>query len=196
MQSIKMFGLAIVAVLALGAVTATAASAEEFIASKTGKLKGHALTTQKFKTGGGATVNCTEASSSGEVKELKSLTQEITVIYSKCTIAGTIVAEVSLADYLFMVSPTFVKVLNIITINVPSVGCHITVEPTGNEDLTAVTYKNNSGKIIEETAVTKITSTSSAKTVAEEEVCGKSSIEGTYTGNNEIELEGGTIEVK
>jgi hypothetical protein len=41
MRSIKIVGLAIAAVLAFSAIAVANASAEEFIASKTGKLNGY-----------------------------------------------------------------------------------------------------------------------------------------------------------
>lgn len=195
MRTIKTLGLATVAVLALSAVSASAASATLFMASKTGTLKGHKLTVQLFKTGNGATVECGKAETSGTVTELDASTQLVKVLYSECKI-GASVATVSEAQYLFMIEPSFVKVENTITITTSVGKCKIEVTPTGNEKLETITYKNNAAKtnIIEETAVTKITSNTIEGT---ESVCGKhgESKEGTYSGNNEIELEGGTIEV-
>lgn len=195
MRSIKTIGLVIVAVLAFSAVAASAASAEEFVASKTGELKSKALNVQLFKTGNGATVECTEATGTGKVEELKSLTFTISVLYGKCTVGGVVKATVTLAEYLFMAGPPFVKLLNSVTITTTTDKCKILVDPAGNEKLEKIVYKNNGGKVVEETEVSGITSDTVEGT---ESVCGKlgESKVGTYTGNNEAELVGGTIEVK
>jgi len=194
MRTIKALGLAIVAVLALSAVSASGASALLFMASKTGTLKGKALNAQLFKTGNGATVECSTAATTGTVTETTSKTQLVKVAYSGCKIGSSTATVSPEADYLFMIEPNFVKLENTVTITTTVGKCKIEVKPEGNEDLTSVAYKNNSGKIIEETTVSKITSNTVEGT---ESVCGKhgESKEGTYTGNNEIELEGGTIEV-
>jgi hypothetical protein len=201
MRTIKMIGLAIVAVVALSAVSVASASAEEFIASKTGKIKGKQTTNQEFKTGGGSTVVCKKAEPSGEVTKLKGTEQESTVAYSECTVSGLGSASVTPATYTFFI-PLLVSVLtNNITIKATALGvkCTIVVKPqmlvaTGN--MTELNYENKSGKLLFVSKVTKIASEITESN--NESLCGKVGElkEGTYTGSVEAEVEGGTIEVK
>src|ERR1700733_5494715 len=164
MRTIKIIGLAVVAVLALSAVTASGAFAEEFIASKEGNLKGKALNTQKFKTGSGATVECTKAEPTGKVTKLKATEQEISVKYSSCSVLTFGEASVSLADYTFFV-PGLVSILNAsgspIIILAKGLGVECEVEVKGGQMLgsaTEIKYVNKSGKIELQSKVTKIES--------------------------------------
>ena len=186
-RNMKVWGVALVAVFALSAVAAANASAAVFKASGTGTLSGKALNNQVFNTGIG-NVTCTTAASSGTVvAPLEKETQEVAVKYSGCTAFGFVGVEISEAKYLFNANGS-VNVVNTITIKVPAAGCSVTVSPqTG---LKTITYVNSSGKIEEKTNVSGIKSKGSGG------VCGGESTTGTYTGNNLIELVGGTIEVK
>jgi hypothetical protein len=194
MKYFKVFGLALVAMCALSAAAVSSASAAlEFLASKAGTLKGHALTTQAFKAeAAGPAVNCTEAASSGAVSSpLNFLTVLIEVEYGKCTGPLSTAATVSLADFLFN-AHGLVAVDNTITIKIGTL-CKIVVAPTGNGALEKVKYDNNAGKLIELTSVTGITS----KIEGGSGLCGSEGThtDGTYTGNNEIELVSGTISI-
>jgi len=206
MRSIKMLGLALVAVLAFSAIAASAASAyTEFKASEAGTLGGKATNTQKFKTGTGATVECTAASPSGTVKagELSVTSIEISVSYSGCTVfklPGT--ATVSLADYTFFVTP-LVSVLKTITIEAGALGVECTVVVASGQSLGSASKElefNNKGKKVE--LVSKVTKITSKITKSNSKsLCGEVNEEskvGTYEGTDEVELNGGTgtIEVK
>jgi hypothetical protein len=199
-----MIGLAVVAVVALSAMTVASASAAEFIASKEGKITGKALTTQEFKTGGDPTVKCTEATPSGEVEagKLKETEIKISVAYGKCSVSfGS--ATVTLADYTFFATPG-VSILNatgsLIMIHAEALGVKCTISVTNGQTLGKaageIEYVNKSGKIEEKNKVkgiaseiTESNSSSLCGTVGEK-------LTGEYTGNDEVELVGGTIEVK
>ncbi len=186
MYRIKALAVCVMAVCAVSvAVASSASAATEFHASKTGELKGTQLNTQKFKTNGG-TVECTKAATSGTVTTLLAQRQLVTVEYTGCTAFG-LAATVSLAKFVLDATNGSSAVENSIVINVPVGACTVTVSPSGNGTLKAITYKNSAGKIIEESAVTGITYTSSGG------VCGTSGANGTYTGTNDVELVGGTI---
>jgi hypothetical protein len=185
MSRIKALVLCAVAVCALSVALTAGASAAEFHASKVGgTLKGTQLNTQKFKVTGG-TVECTKAATSGKTAALLAATQLVTVVYTGCSAFG-LGATVTPAQYILNANGTSV-VENNITITVAAASCSITVSPSGNGTLKTVVYKNSAGKIIEESAVTAITYTSTGGT------CGASGNNGTYTGNNDVELEGGTL---
>jgi hypothetical protein len=200
MRSIKMFGLAIVAVVAFSAVAVAGASAEEFIASKTGKLNGKATNTQEFQTGTGAKVKCTTATPSGEVTETKATKQAVSVTYGGCSVEGIGTASVSLAMYTFFI-PLEVSVLEPITITASVLGVKCKIEVTDQSLVTGhsmseLEYENKSGKLLVKSKVTKIAS--EIKESNSTSLCGTAGEkkEGTYSGNVETELEGGTIEVK
>jgi hypothetical protein len=183
MKSIKVWGIALVAVFAFSAVAVANASASQFEASKEGTLTGHALNNQVFTTGGGGEVTCTIAKTSGTVTELVATHQKVKVEYEGCKAFGVTV-KVSPAEYDLFANGE-VDILNTITIN--ATVCKVIVNGTENQNLTSVGYANNAGKIIEESTVTGITSK------VEGFGCGSASNKGTYTGNNEVELEGGTL---
>lgn len=199
MRYLKITSLAILVPLTLvGLMASTANAAEgEFIASNTGKLKSKALGTQKFKLGNGATLDCTTAESTGEVTEIPVTVQEISVKYSGCTVFGFVAATVSLADYAFAAQPIGVGIGAVITVHVTSPLCTIVVAApqTLGEGAGEIEYVNKSGKIEEKNKITKITTEVTES--GSESLCGKvgeKSASGTYEGNNEIELEGGTVE--
>jgi hypothetical protein len=201
MRIIRTMGAVFVVVTALSAVTTSAALAEEFIASKTGKLNGKALNTQKFRTGGGATIECTEAAVEGEVTKLKGTEQAWSIKSSKsCTWLGIGKAESTLGDYTLFVP----KELSLLMVNrdylVAALGlkCHdlVTAGQTRGKGGGELEYVNKSGKLEVRNKITNIENEVTES--SSESLCGKVGEKklGTYEGSYEVELEGGTIEVK
>ena len=203
MRSIKMISLAVVTVLALGAVTASGASAQEFVFSKTGKFTGKALNTQKLKTGGGATVECTKVAPGGEITKLKTTEQDFTLTPSSCSVLAIGEAGVTLLDItLFTSTFPFVSWLTETPIiHAKALGIECEIELKAGQSLGGSAsegeYVNKSGKLEVKQKLTKIAS--KVLKSNSESLCGKTGAEsgtGTYEGNIEIEIEGGTIEVK
>lgn len=189
MRSIKTIGMAVVAVLALAVVGVAQASAHEFTASAVGlTIKGKALNTQVFKTSAG-TVECTTATPSGKTEALKAETQKIAVNYGNCEAFGATEVSISTAHYDFNANGT-VTIESAITINAKTIfgeECVVTVE--GGQTVGTVSYKPAEGKITEESKVEKIKSTATGGSF-----CGSGeSSTGTYSGNNLVEAEGGTV---
>ncbi|MHB1570059.1 MAG: hypothetical protein ACYCU0_06230 [Solirubrobacteraceae bacterium] len=193
---------AVAAAMSMGFVGVASASAAEFESNNPGgKIKGHATSTQVFKAeAGGGAVECKTAETGGTAVG-KSATQEVSVKYESCTAFGE-PATVSLAEYTFNVGSAPVgtepvdgtaAVKNTITISVPLAGCEITVGKAGNEALKTVEFTNSGEKLIEKTNVSGITD----KVTGGIGFCGKEgeNKNGTYTGNSEIEVEGGTSKV-
>lgn len=190
MRSIKMIGLTIVAVLAVGAMTASAASAATFVASEKGTTTSTALGTQHFELaeGSGEYVNCTSMSGSGLVEELESTEAEQNVNYSNCT-AQTAFGEaesvsISEADYEFN-SNGSVAIVKPITITLKVIGITCTINVEAQSNLKEITYTNNGGKVKVDANVHNI----------HEESCLGSSTTGVYEGESEVELNGGAGEV-
>ena len=105
--------LALLTLILVGAM-ASAASAEEFIYSKTGKLESKALGIQTFTLkSGGPTIECNQLSSKGEVTALKATTLGISILYGKCTaLGGSEEAIVSLATFKFSTNPRSVAIVH------------------------------------------------------------------------------------
>jgi len=190
MRRIKFLAVAVVAALCMSVVAVASASAHEFVASKAGKTKSTALTTQVFNTGAGE-VTCTKLSGKGEVTEaeLKSETHKETVSYSGCTAFGFVKVKITAAKYDFNANGT-VLLENEVTITPEGANC--TVKVTKGQNLSAVSFANEAGKIKEISEVTGIHSVSSGG------ACGEKGehTNGTYKGTASTELEGGTIEWK
>ena len=189
MKRIKMVGLCLIATFALSSVSATAASAHEFVASKAGTVKGTQAGGQKFKTNSG-TIECAKETSEGTVVAGAQKTSKQKLKYSGCTAFG-FEAVISEAEFEFG-AEEWVSFLNKITVNLPLVECTVTFNTTKNKELKKVTYKNSVPvKTVESKAVVKgITYTSSGGQ------CGTSGENGEYIGNTKDELAGGTIEWK
>jgi len=106
MNKARIFGLALIALVAVSAVGATAASADEFTAtvySATVTGKTHPEFTDEFVTTAGV-VKCTTATYTGTIGG-SSTTLTVTPAYSGCTFAGfPATVEVNGCDYLFHVS--------------------------------------------------------------------------------------------
>lgn len=87
-RNLKALGLALVAVFALTAVGASAASAAEFHSEATETvLTGSQIGTDVFETNGG-TVECSEATYVGEQSGTTTTTATVTPTYSGCTAFG------------------------------------------------------------------------------------------------------------
>jgi hypothetical protein len=175
-----------VAIFAFSAVAVANASATEFIFSKTGSLKGSALTTQKFTTGG-TSWECNKEKITGTVNVLKTATQKITVQYEECFFEGIILFEASPAEYELNTNGTY-KLLKTLTMK-GGEACTISFPA---QTLSKLTYANKpAGKIEITSATSKITSvgTGSLCPYGEEK-------ETTSTGKSLLELTGGTAEVK
>lgn len=193
-RSIKTLGLSLVAVLALGAMTATGASAAEFHAEEAGVIvSGSKTNNHVFNTGGG-TVTCSTATFSGTATNATDDELTINPHYTGCTafsIANTHV-KMNGCDYLFTVEassssgPVHVQCPGSAQIEVtPTVfgfsACTVKIPgqtPTGG----GVTYTNlNSESEVEVDAnVTGIHYTSSGG------LCGSSGTNATYTGKAKV----------
>jgi hypothetical protein len=188
MNRIRLVGLALVAVCAIGVTTAASAGASTFLllGATTAKLTAKALATQKFVTHAG-TVECTTLTTSGEATVKHALVLRATVTYTGCKAFG-LAATVSPAEYEFSADGT-VTVLKAITIKATE--CLVTVQ--GGQTVGPVKYLNNKpnpGEIEIEPSVTNIMSsgTGAACAYALESI-------GTYTGNSLVAALGGaTIE--
>lgn len=210
MRSIKAIGLVVTAVLALSAVAASTASAEKFIASKTGKITGKALNTQIFTAkSGGAKVECTSALPEGEVTKLETEEQAVEVSYSGCKVFGLGAATISKAFYTFIFnipltkwSVSILRVIDILVTTFPK--CHILVLLGQLRDKT-LTFKNTTNSTTKKNTIiaeSKVTEIESEVTESEStSLCGtvgEKSATGEYTGNVESEVEGAgnNVEVK
>ncbi len=179
----------VVALAVLGVCMAATASvsAHEFHASKTGKLLGLSTSSWVFtlKTGGGA-VTCKHVTTTGTITALLALHQLVNVFYSGCE-AFLSPMEIGTAKYLLS-ADGLAAIENTIVIKVGGVGnCTITLKP---QDLGTVKFKtdsSNSAALIEESAVAGIVSTGSGGE------CGTNNTGGTYTGNNLIFEDGGSL---
>jgi hypothetical protein len=159
-----------------------------------------ATTNQEFKTGTGATVVCKEGKPGGEVAQLKFKELATTFVFAACTISGIGTATVSLDDFTIIIFPILGSYLSDIAISATALGvkCKISI-PAGQSvgsKSGELEVGNNSGKLLVGNKITKI-----ADEITEsnsKSLCGEvgEKKEGTYTGDYEIELEGGTLEVK
>jgi len=179
------FALAML-VLGFSAVAAADASAAKFQTNEFGTLAGSATSTQTFKTNGGS-IECTAAATSGSVEYFEAASQKVTVAYSSCKAFGIANVSISPAEFELHAGGT-VDVLNTITLSVAATiffpKCTITVGPQSG--LGSISYKNSSGKVTAEFAISGITYSSSGG------ACGASGSNGTYTGNDELALNEGT----
>jgi hypothetical protein len=189
MKRIKIVGLCLVVALALSFVSAAAASAHEFVASKAGTVKGTPVNGQKFKTNIG-TIECMKESVEATAVAGSQKTSKQKIKYGACTAFG-FEAVISEAEFEFS-AEEWVSILNKITVELPLAECTVTFSPTKNTELKKVTYKNSApAKTVEAKAAVKgIIYKSSGGS------CGTSGENGEYIGNTKDELVGGTIEWK
>jgi hypothetical protein len=179
----------VVALAVLGVCMAVTASASAHLFHATllgGELLGLSTGTQIFKTkAGGAAVECSHAVTLGLVAALLGLHQLVTVNYSGCLEAGIVRIHISSAQYLLSADGLVAieKTIKILVLG-PPLHCSITVPP---QSLLGVTYKNSGKNIVEESKVHSIVSTGTGGE------CGTANTGGTYTGNNEISEDGGTL---
>jgi hypothetical protein len=185
MKRIVILGVALVASFSLVAVDAisVSASGDEFVSSKTGKVKSKQTNAQKFKTSAG-TIECTEVSGSSEITELKSVTHKEVLTFGGCTGFGGNIA-ISVAD-LELNANGSAKLEKRVTIKPENASCSVLIEP---QALEGVSYTNASGgKVTVELVMTKIHSKGTGG------ACGGENTEGSYSGKISSELESGTIE--
>jgi hypothetical protein len=182
MKRIKLVGILLVVMSAIGIMITSSASARVFLFIGTGTLLGKALATQKFVTHAG-TVECTALTLTGTVPSLKTLKQKVTVSYTGCKAFG-LAATVSPAEYEFNADGT-VAVLKAITIK--ATACLVTV-PSG-QTVGVIKYLNKPvGHVEIEPEVTGITS-SGVGAACEYAV----ESNGTYTGNSDLHWVGQVI---
>jgi hypothetical protein len=188
MKRIVILGVALVASFSLVAVDAisVSASGDEFVASKTGKVKSKASGAQKFKTSAG-TIECTEVSGSSEITELKSVTHKEVLTFGGCIGFGSSIT-ISTA-YLELNANGSAKLEKRVTIKPEGAGCDVLIEP---QTLEHFGYSNEpASKVTVELNLSKIHSKGTGGS------CGSSeNTEGSYTGTIVSELEGGTVEWK
>jgi hypothetical protein len=177
MRSLKLFGalLAVTALIAIGAATASA----EFTYTAPGSITGTQEGTHTFKAG--STVTCKKVDATGAIEKVFGSSQEVTVHYSECTVDGfNNFAHVSDATYTFTsTGEVDVHLLNTVTITPTVFGssaCTITVTP---QTLNTVDYTNVAGGGV--TVNPTITGISYHSTGG---LCGPSGSVGTYSGSS------------
>ena len=188
MKSMRMLALAVMGACVFGAAGAGSASASLFHASKTGTLKGTALNTYVFNTGGAVPVSmeCKKAATSGTVTSPLALSQLVSVTYSGCTVAGASVTVTS-AHYLISADDGLVAFKNLVILTVPVGGCKLFILP---QHVKGIAFTSSGGRLIEESNVKNLVTSGTGGT------CGPGSSAGTYVGRSDVELEGGTISWK
>jgi hypothetical protein len=197
--------LTVTVTLLLGGVTVASASAEEFVASGTGlKFTGKALNTQVFTDKSGATpIECTTVKPEGSNAALKATEEKVSLRFETCK-ASIAAAVVALADFTLLTSSSpmgvnGVSILGVaITITVTALKCKIVVA-AGQTFAGAgeIAYSNKTASTIEVKA--KVTGISSEVTESGSSLCGtvgEKNTTGTFTGNHELGLEAGTLQIK
>ncbi len=187
-KRIAILGLVLPTVFALAGASAVSVSAtgHEFIASRVGKTKSAGASAQIFETGAG-TIECTQVSGTGKIKELRSVVHKETLTYSECTGYGGIAIKISAVHFEFDADGS-ARLEKTVTVTPEGVGCVVHIEPQTFESLG---YTNGSGATVTAQAeVTKI------RTKGSGGPCGGEDAEGSYTGSMTAELEGGTVEWK
>lgn len=209
-RNLKALGLALVAVLAIGAVAAQGAMAnvEHTFTSKVQNTDytGHATTNHTFSAGG-VSVVCEEAAFTGSEEGKATHTLPAAAEYSECSVGGILEAEVNMmgCEYVFHTETTEEEAPQAtpgveaadVTLECPSEatnggptiiapGCTLDIQP--NQTLHGVHYENDNGNVIVEAKVHKI-----MYDVTEEGLCGLVGLEegthsdGTYEGTATVE---------
>ena len=163
------------AVVALAAVGASSASAAAFT-STGGPIEGTSTTTQVF-TFNGLSVECNAARSVGTATAPTMSELRLEQAFSECKAVFGILGKVNLEMSLVKVGLTAnqtLDFLNTVTINVPLVGCHLTIAPQGPLSSVAL-----SSWPVAVSSLTGITYTSSGG------LCGTSGTNGTFSGTTE-----------
>ncbi|HTA98621.1 MAG TPA: hypothetical protein VK730_13375 [Solirubrobacteraceae bacterium] len=175
---------ACLAMLALTGTSAASASASEFVFSKTGTLKGTALSAQKFNSSGGKW-ECSKETISGSATVSKTTIQKITVQYEGCVYFGVLL-KAAAAEFELNTSGSL-TLLKKFTMS--SSLCTIGFQPG---TYLTLNYANKpAGKIEIAAEVNKITTYGSGSLCSYSE-----NSNGTLVGTSLLELEGGTAEVK
>jgi hypothetical protein len=188
LRHITILGLGLLAVSAIAGVSAVSVSASghEFVASATGKVKSKQTNPQVFKTSAG-TIECTHATGTGEIKELKSVTHKEVITYEGCTGFGGGI-KISPVHFEFNANGS-ARVEKQVILYPEGLGCEVILEP---QTLESLGYTNNSGGTVTAGAtVNKIHSFGTGGMCGGEE-----ETQGTYSGSIKAELEGGTLQWK
>jgi hypothetical protein len=200
--------LAAAATILVSAAFAPLASAESeihFSYSRFSPFEGHALKFLDFRayeTHG--VVECGQVAMKGEILSLSETREldDVVLHPTNCTLAGVMKATMSEAKTKLILAQEpavegyyngFTGFVKPVTISQEQIGCKITIEPTGNEHLGNVRFKNTLGTVIEKYEVTNITSHVSAS--SNPKACGEEGTHtnGTLTGETELGIEGGTL---
>jgi len=174
---------ACLAVLALSAIAATSASATEFVFSKTGTLKGSALTSQVM-TETIKSWECTKEKLSGSATELKTKKQKVIVQYEGCGgFLGKLTATP--AEYELKADGTVALLKELVLSNL------ICTLHYPAQTVSSIAYANKpAGKVEMSWLLTKV------KSFGNKEFCVYEESLGIFEGKSVFELEGGTAEVK
>jgi len=192
-RKLKTLGLALVAVLAMAAISAASASAalEEFHAgSASGSVKGINVGEETFTVTAG-TVRCKVAEYNGTFSASTVKTQVVKPTYKECTAFGFVETPIDVngCEYRFNQPNSGVGTVDIINctkpLEVTAFNCTVTV---GNQTgLTSVTYTNVAGSpddLLIHTNITNIKYTQDPKNFPQ--CTSATHTNGTYTGTNTV----------
>jgi hypothetical protein len=186
MKHLKIFGLALVALIAFGAMSISSASAASFLSSAKAKLLSANVATQIFKTDQG-TVECSKALiDEGESSGTETTSQLALILYQGCIAFGIAEVDISPAHYIFLSSGE-VHIAKLISIKVLGLfgGCEISVPA---QLVNSVDYKTNGNNLLLEPLVKNIHYTANSS-------CSPSGsfTDGTYSGRSEAMIQGGSL---
>jgi hypothetical protein len=188
MRCFKKLSVVGLAVLALSALGASSASAAKFTYNpSSGTLAGHAKTTQVFTVNGGK-IECNGAEVTGTIVELSPEKQDYTVTYRECKAFGTSTVDVSQVTYLFTAigQVHLQSTLKVTPTVFGASACTLEIKP---QTMKSADYAGGSPMVVTST-ITALEYTSTGG------ICGSSGTNGTYSGSLEIErVGGGTISV-
>ncbi len=187
-KRITMFGLVVLAAVAIGGASAISVSATggEFIASKSGTDTAKATNTQVFKTGAGK-IECASASGTGEVTEGSATTHKEAITYGSCVSSSDYNVSMSAVDFEFNANGS-ATIEKQVTAKLEGAGCSVIIPA---QTVETVSYTNESGKVTAKAKITKIHSHGTGGACGTEE-----ETTGTYSGSIQAELPGGSLEWK
>jgi hypothetical protein len=199
-RSVKMLGLAVVAVLAMSAVVASAAMAENFHSeSSPTVLSGSQTATHEFTTSVG-TVTCTTATFAGEATGTSVSEVSVHPTYEGCKLSGiniSVTITTTGCNYRFYnvaskSGPTDIVCETGKSITVAGPGCTVTVG--GQTGLNSVSYANEGAETSRTVKVTASVTGIAYSTKGF--LCGTSSkTNGTYSGPTSVKgLTGGGVQ--
>jgi hypothetical protein len=195
-------GLALVAVLALGAVMASGAMAAEFHSEATSTtITGTQTTTHKFTVGGGfGAITCKKATFSGTTSSTSttSPTQTITPTYAECSdsFGRTATVNFGSCDYVFHATGGTVDLVcssgdvTIVIETGSTVECTVTLQ--AQNGINGQSYANGTGKngkkdITETSSATNITASTTSSGGLGCGIANGTHTGGTYTGTTTLE---------